>query len=207
MAMKLVIIDTGCANLASVQFALQRLGYAPVISADKQVIAEADKLLLPGVGTAAFAMRNLQARDLISLIVNASQPMLGICLGMQLLTRASNESGEVGVKNEWVETLGCVEATTQRLPDYELPLPHMGWNQLEIVREHALFEGIKSGAYVYFVHSYAVAVGDYTLASCVYGAPFSAVIARDNFYGMQFHPEKSGAVGAKLLRNFVENVK
>lgn len=199
--MKITIIDTGCANLSSVKFALSRLGYNPIISDDLDELGGADKLLLPGVGTASFAMNNLANKGLTEFIKNTQTPLLGICLGMQLLTLSSQESegGEVA-------TLGVVPAYTKKLSTHPLPLPHMGWNSLAIVKDSPLFDGIKSGDFVYFVHSFGVAVNETTLATCDYGEPFSAIVNQGNFFGMQFHPEKSGKVGARLLQNFIENI-
>lgn len=198
-----VIIDTGCANLSSVKFALERLGYRPTISGDSAIISQADKLLLPGVGTARFAMENLKTRKLDELIKNLSQPVLGICLGMQLLTQSSKEGGIH--QDDSVKTLGIIDTHTAPLQAQGLPLPHMGWNSIEF-DDHPLFDGLPVGCHVYFVHSYGVPVGDSTLAKCTYGTAFSAVIGRDNFLGVQFHPEKSGKIGAKILQNFVENI-
>lgn len=193
--MGIVIIDTGCANLSSVKFAFDRLGVSTHISKDKAVINSADKLILPGVGTAAAAMDKLHERGLVDVIKQLSQPVLGICLGMQLLTQHSDEGD--------VATLRVIDTRTQRLDGAGLPLPHMGWNAISF-DNHPLFDGLSSGCYVYFVHSYGVAVGDKTIARCTYGASFSAAVACDNFIGVQFHPEKSGKIGAKILQNFVE---
>ncbi len=198
--MKVSIIDTGCANLSSVKFALSRLGYNPIISDDLDELGSADKLLLPGVGTASFAMSNLTKKNLTAYIKNTQTPLLGICLGMQLLTLSSQE-GDGGN----VATLGVIPAHTKKLSTTSLPLPHMGWNSLDLVKDSPLFDGIKSGDFVYFVHSFGVAVNETTLATCDYGEAFSAIVNQDNFYGMQFHPEKSGKIGARLLQNFIEN--
>ncbi|TCP97786.1 glutamine amidotransferase [Cricetibacter osteomyelitidis] len=194
----ITIINTGCANLSSVKFAFDRLNIQAEISRDLDKIKSADKLLLPGVGTAAAAMQILQDRRLIDTIRNATQPMLGICLGMQLMTAFSTEGN--------VETLNVIPARTEHLQAQGLPLPHMGWNNVHYQPNHPLFDGIEQGSHFYFVHSYAVRPNECTIATCDYGSPFSAAIARDNFYGVQFHPERSGKNGAKLLRNFVENV-
>ncbi len=199
--MKVAIIDTGCANLSSVKFALSRLGYTPIISDDLDELGSADKLLLPGVGTASFAMANLAEKGLTDFIKSTQTPLLGICLGMQLLTLSSQEG-----HHESVPTLGVIPVHTTRLNVGDLPLPHMGWNSIDIIKDHPLFDGITSGDFVYFVHSFGVSVGKATLATCDYGEPFSAIINQANFYGMQFHPEKSGKVGARLLQNFIENI-
>ncbi|STZ62927.1 Imidazole glycerol phosphate synthase subunit HisH [Moraxella lacunata] len=199
--MNLVIIDTNCANLTSVKFAIERLGINPIISDNADTILSADKLILPGVGTADFAMNEIKNKNLIEVIRQVKKPLLGICLGMQLLGSYSEEG-----KDNKIQTLNIINAPTQKL-NTQLPLPHMGWNQLSILdKNHPLFYGIDEGEFVYFVHSYRMPVGDNTLATCDYGEKFSAIIGKDNFFGMQFHPEKSGKVGEKLLKNFVENI-
>lgn len=200
--MKLIIIDTGCANLASVKFAIKRLNITPTISDNADEILSADKLILPGVGTAEFAINEINKKGLIPIICQIRQPLLGICLGMQLLGEYSTEG-----QNNKINTLNLIPNQTKKLEASNLPLPHMGWNQLHFDdTSHPLFDGIKSGDFVYFVHSYAMDVNEYTIATCDYGKPFSAMIQKDNFYGMQFHPEKSGKVGARLLQNFIKNI-
>ncbi len=199
--MKLTIIDTGCANLSSVKMAIQRLGVEPIVSCDTADIKSADKLILPGVGTAKAAMHNLQERKLVDLIREAKQPLLGFCLGMQMLAQASEESmdGEADI-----QCLGIIPGKVKLMQVGNLRLPHMGWNQIEHDGTHPLFNGIPSGSYFYFVHSYALEVTEATLARCDYGQPFSAVVGKDNFFGAQFHPERSGKLGAQLIRNFLE---
>ena len=194
----LIIIDTGCANLASVQYALERLGYRPQTSADPAAIRAAGKLVLPGVGSAAAAMHNLAARGLIEPVRAARQPLLGICLGMQLLTRHSAEGNTA--------TLGLIPGETTALPARGLPLPHTGWNTVRHDAQHPLFDSIAQDSHFYYVHGYAVLPGAHTIATSDYGVPFSAAIARDNYYGVQFHPERSGKSGARLLQNFMENL-
>ena len=194
----LVIIDTGCANLSSVKFAFDRLNIQAEISRDIAIIKSADKLLLPGVGTAQAAMKILQDRQLIETIQNATQPMLGICLGMQLMTEFSTEGN--------VETLKLMSGKTELISDTGLPLPHMGWNRVRYAENHPLFAGIEQDSHFYFVHSYAVLPNENTIATSNYGVDFSAAIASKNFYGVQFHPERSGKNGAQLLKNFVENI-
>ncbi|OOR98756.1 imidazole glycerol phosphate synthase subunit HisH [Haemophilus paracuniculus] len=194
----LVIIDTGCANLSSVKFAFDRLGISAEITQDLAKIKSADKLLLPGVGTAEAAMKILAQRDLSDAIKNATQPMLGICLGMQLMTEFSAEGN--------VATLNLMAGKTEAIPNTGLPLPHMGWNRVRYQADHPLFAGIEQDSHFYFVHSFAVLPSENTIATCDYGVPFSASIANKNFYGVQFHPERSGQNGAKLLKNFVENL-
>lgn len=196
----LVIIDTGCANLSSVRMAIERQGIRAQVSAEANVIRQADKLILPGVGTAVAAMHNLQERGLVALIREASQPLLGFCLGMQMLAEASEErmSGD-----QDIDCLGIVPGKVRLMQVGDLRLPHMGWNQIEHDGSHPLFAGIPSGSYFYFVHSYALDVTDATLATCHYGGPFTAVVGRDNFFGAQFHPERSGQAGARLIQNFL----
>lgn len=195
--MRVVIIDTGCANLSSVKWAIQRLDYIPVVSRDTDIILSADKLLLPGVGTAKSAMTLLQQRELITLIKACTQPVLGICLGMQLLAEFSEENGGT-------PTLGIIDRPVKPLQAPGLPLPHMGWNQITPQAGNHLFRNIEQGTYFYFVHSYAMPVNQYTIAQCHYGEPFTAAVQKENFYGVQFHPERSGQAGAQLLKNFLE---
>ncbi|WP_276641950.1 imidazole glycerol phosphate synthase subunit HisH [Siccibacter turicensis] len=195
--MSVVILDTGCANLSSVKWAVERLGYTPQVSRDPDIVLRADKLFLPGVGTAQAAMDQLRERELIDLIKACTQPVLGICLGMQLLGSRSDESGGI-------ETLGIIDEPVPHMTDVGLPLPHMGWNRVYPKAGNHLFRGIEDGAYFYFVHSYAMPVNPCTIAQCSYGEPFTAAVQKDNFYGVQFHPERSGAAGAQLLKNFLE---
>ncbi|WP_068978548.1 imidazole glycerol phosphate synthase subunit HisH [Aeromonas sp. EERV15] len=206
---KLVIIDTGCANLASVRMAFERLGVQPLVSSVAADIEQADKLILPGVGTAVAAMKNLNERGLVSLIRAAKQPLLGFCLGMQMLAEASEESmGTDDSSERLIDCLGIVPGKIRLMEVGNLRLPHMGWNQIEHDETHPLLKGIPSGSYFYFVHSYALEVTDATLATCDYGTPFTAIVGgvaeRSNFFGAQFHPERSGAAGARLLQNFLE---
>lgn len=197
----IVIIDTGCANLSSVRMAIERLGVTAQVSKEAAVIRAADKLILPGVGTAKAAMHNLQERGLVELIREAKQPLLGFCLGMQMLAQASEE--HMGGESD-IDCLGIVPGKVKLMQVGDLRLPHMGWNQVEHDGTHPLFNGIPSGSYFYFVHSYALEVTAATLATCNYGGPFTAVVGKDNFFGAQFHPERSGKAGARLIQNFLE---
>ena len=200
-AANIVIIDTGCANLSSVRMAIERLGVSAQVSKEAAVIRAADKLILPGVGTAKAAMHNLQERGLVELIREAKQPLLGFCLGMQMLAQASEE--HMGGESD-IDCLGIVPGQVKLMQVGDLRLPHMGWNQVEHDGTHPLFNGIPSGSYFYFVHSYALEVTAATLATCDYGGPFTAVVGKDNFFGAQFHPERSGKAGARLIQNFLE---
>ncbi|PTQ02604.1 imidazole glycerol phosphate synthase subunit HisH [Vibrio sp. ZF 223] len=199
---KVVIIDTGCANVSSVKFAIERLGYAVEISKEPEVVLAADKLFLPGVGTASEAMKNLQERDLVSLVKKVEKPLLGICLGMQLLGKLSQEKGQKA--DELVECLGLCDGEVRLLETGDLPLPHMGWNTVTSTPNHPLFKDIEEGEYFYFVHSFAMPVGDYTIAQCDYSNPFTAAVQSGNYYGVQFHPERSSKAGSKLIQNFLE---
>jgi len=191
-----VIIDTGCANLTSLKFALERLGDQVVISADSGQINEAELVFLPGVGSAQYAMRNLQDRDLNTVITNLTQPVLGICLGLQMLMDSSEEGD--------TQCLGVIPGEVRTLDAQGKRLPHMGWNTLTSVKDSPLFRGISVDDYFYFVHSYAVSPSAYTLATTDYPQSFSAALNKQNFFGVQFHPERSGAQGLQLLKNFLE---
>lgn len=204
-----VIIDTGCANLSSVRFAFERLGAKVLVTDDKASIKAAKRVVLPGVGSAGAAMASLSEKALVELIQGLTQPVLGVCLGMQMLTLLSKERGG---QAQDCQCLGIIpteidELDRQTLKAEGLPLPHMGWNQLTFSNPsqvHPLFAGVPAGSYVYFVHSYRAPLSDYTLAQCRYGEDFSAAIGKDNFMGVQFHPEKSAAVGAQILGNFLK---
>jgi glutamine amidotransferase len=190
------IIDSGGANLASLQFALERLGARALVSRDVGAIATAGRVLLPGVGAAADAMHRLRAAGLAELIPTLRVPLLGICLGMQLLFEHSAEGDTA--------CLGIVAGRVERLtPAPGMPVPHMGWNTLEAIGEDPLLAGIDAADYLYFVHSYAAPVSDSTTAAVRYGQPVAAAVRRDNFRGVQFHPERSATVGSTILRNFL----
>ncbi len=194
--MSTVIIDSGGANLASLQFAFERLGALTRVSADAREIAAAGRVVLPGVGSAADAMQRLRAGGLARLLPTLTQPLLGICLGMQLLFEHSAEGD--------TECLGVLPGSVRRLePSVARPVPHMGWNRLTTLTADPLLEGLDPEAYFYFVHGYAVPCGPFTLAPVDYGEPLSAVVRRGNFYGVQFHPERSAASGARVLANFL----
>lgn len=194
--MDVAIIKYNAGNIYSVDYALKRLGIEPVITADKEVLRKADKIIFPGQGEAGTTMRYLKENRLDELIKDLKQPVLGICIGMQLLCRISEE-GNTGC-------LGVFDAPVLRfLPEkQEDKIPHMGWNNLTNLKS-GLYKGLSEGDFVYFVHSYYVPANEYTVAVTDYIQPFSASIHKDNFYATQFHPEKSGAVGEKILRNFL----
>ena len=194
--MKTVIVNSGCANIASVKFAFERLGASVYVSSDIQEISKADRVILPGVGTFDFAMSSLVKNQLINAIKSLKQPVLGICLGMQLYFDGSAEGVAQG--------LGLAKGMANKfLSEPNLPVPHMGWNQLENLSDDPLLKGLDEGAYVYFVHSYFIPLGETTLAETTYGKTFSASVRRENFWGCQFHPERSGDVGATILHNFL----
>jgi glutamine amidotransferase len=192
----LVLLDSGGANLGSVQAALARLGIEAPVTADPVLIATATHVILPGVGAAQPAMERLRANGLDRLIPTLAQPVLGICLGMQLLFERSEEGG--------TKCLGILPGVVHRFdPAACGRVPHQGWNRLLPRCASPLLAKLGSEPYAYFVHSYAAPVNDATLATCEYGGPFAAVVGRGNFYGAQFHPERSATVGAQLLRNFL----
>lgn len=191
-----LIIDSGGANLASLRYALERLGARAAVSRDPGAIAAATHIILPGVGSAADAMNRLRSAGFDQVLGSVTRPVLGICLGMQLLFGKSEEGP--------TSCLGVMSETVQRLQAAAgHPVPHMGWNQLELHKPDPLLEGIGREDYLYFVHSYAAAVSEHTLASTHYGTAFAAVVRRGNFWGTQFHPERSGRPGARLLANFL----
>jgi imidazole glycerol-phosphate synthase subunit HisH len=193
---QIVIVASGGANIASLQFALERLGVASQVSADAEQIRAASHVIIPGVGAAADAMTRLRQHRLDTVIPSLRQPVLGICLGMQLLFEASEEGQ--------ARCLGIIPGRATRFAlSKGLPVPHIGWNTLDIERPCALLTGLRSGDYAYFVHSYALEQSAATIASTRYGPAFSSCVEWRNFYGAQFHPERSAAVGARLLQNFL----
>jgi glutamine amidotransferase len=197
MKKRIVIIDYGLGNLRSVLRGLERAGAAPTITADPEVIASADGIVLPGVGAFREGMEMLG--DLKQTVLTSNTPLLGICLGMQLLMDSSEEHGVH-------QGLGLVPGSVQRFPHVPgMKVPHMGWNTIRTDPGTPLFEGLGEEEYVYFVHSYyAAAAPEHTLASTTYIRPFASAVNSNLTYGVQFHPEKSGAVGLKILENFIE---
>lgn len=197
MSTNVVIIDSGGANIASLKFALNRLGVDASLCTDARTIQNASHVILPGVGAAAAAMQRLKQTGLNKLIPKLEQPVLGICLGMQLLAKASEE--------DHTECLGIIPGIAGKLPvSPDTPVPNMGWSPASMARHHPLLDKIKDGCYFYFVHSYALPVADYALATASHSDNFTAVLAQNNFYATQFHPERSSAAGAQLLANFLE---
>ena len=192
----IAIVDYKMGNLRSVENALRRLGADFTVTADADVIRRADKVLLPGVGNAAEAMENLRAAGLVEVIRSLRQPVLGICVGMQVMCRHSEEGD--------VDCLGIFDARVKRFtPSPELKVPHMGWNKIGNL-ETKLFKDLEGGSYVYFVHSYYPELCPDTIATATHGVMFSAALKYENFYGTQFHPEKSGDVGERIIANFLK---
>lgn len=195
--MRVALIDAGGANLGSVLFALQRLGVEASVTGDARVIREADRVILPGVSTAAMVMGRLRELDLVDTLRTLDKPLLGVCVGMQLLYERSTEGN--------VECLGLLAGEVTKLAgDAAIRVPHMGWNTLQPVRATSLVAGIEAGDYAYFVHSYAAPVSADCVLATGHGAAFAAVAQRGRVAGAQFHPERSAAVGARLLHNFLE---
>jgi glutamine amidotransferase len=190
------IIANGGANIASLRFALDRLGVSSRLTADAEELRRAPRVILPGVGAAADAMERLHTLGLASVIPSLTQPVLGICLGMQLLFAGSEEGDTT--------CLGILPVQVTRFPDRQgFPVPHMGWNQVVPRSDSLLLQGLAADTYVYFVHSYAAPVGPWTEAVTDYGGEFSAVVRHKNFFGAQFHPERSSRAGRQLLANFL----
>lgn len=193
----IAVIDSGVANLASVMAALQRLKADAVVTSDAATIQKASHVILPGVGAAPAAMKQLNNKKLVDLIRKLTQPVLGICLGMQVLFESSEEGNTA--------CLGVIPGKVKRMQGSpEAPVPHMGWNQIRFQKQaHPLLKDIPPESYVYFVHSYAAPVSDTTLATTDYSGAFTAIAAHKNFHGCQFHPERSSSVGSRILENFL----
>ncbi|HTM81295.1 imidazole glycerol phosphate synthase subunit HisH [Asticcacaulis sp.] len=193
----ITVIEIGCANTASVLFALERLGAEARLSSDPAEIAAAEKVVLPGVGAAGFAMSRIRELGLYDTIRALKVPLLGVCLGQQLLFEGSEEGD--------VECLGLIPGrVTKMTATPDMVVPHMGWNQLEIIKADPLTAGVNDGDFAYFVHSFVCPVNAYTLATSTYDVPFAAMVRKDNVFGCQFHPERSSTVGAKILESFLK---
>ncbi|ATC97161.1 imidazole glycerol phosphate synthase subunit HisH [Pseudoalteromonas tunicata] len=192
----IAIINTGCANINSVRFAFERLNCPTQVISQPEQLAHFDRAVLPGVGHASVAMKRLIDGGWQSAITEYQKPLMGICLGMQLLCESTEEGH--------IDTLGLIPGKVSLLETGQLTSPHMGWNNLHVESAHALTQGLLASDQVYFVHSFAHSVNSATLVSGEYGERFSAIVAKDNFAGMQFHPERSAKVGARLLTNFIE---
>jgi glutamine amidotransferase len=194
--MAVAVVNSGGANISSVLHALRRLGAEPKFTDDPVQISTAEHVILPGVGAAGRAMDVLREHGLVDVIRKLRQPVLGVCLGMQLLFESSEEDDAT--------LLGLIPARLERFPgNGGLRVPHMGWNSIENIRPDPL-TGALDGKWFYFVHSFAAPLGDWTLSSSRHGKPFSAIVRQGNFYGAQFHPERSAGAGAGLLRGFLE---
>ncbi len=193
--MNVAILKYNAGNVQSVTYALERLGVSPILTDNPEKLQQADKVIFPGVGEASTTMQYLKRHQLDQVIRELKQPFLGICLGMQLMCQHSEEGD--------VDCLGVFSEPVKRFPNQGLKVPHMGWNKL-LDYSSPLFETLPQDPYVYFVHSYYVAVGPDTIASSDYGLPFSAALHKENYYATQFHPEKSGDVGSKILEQFLK---
>lgn len=195
---EVAIVSYGAGNVASVQFALERLGVGVRLVDDASGIEAAERLILPGVGAAAYAMGRLGELGLVEAIRAFPRPLLGVCLGQQLLFERSDEGGGV-------DLLGLIPGAVRRIPVREgLPVPHMGWSRLTRRSDDPLLDGVEDGAWAYFVHAYLCEDGDATLATADYGEPVPAVVRRGHRWGCQFHPERSAEAGARILKNFTE---
>jgi len=192
----IALIDYGAGNLKSVANALADLNTEFFISNKSEEINEAEKIIFPGVGEAASAMSKLKEKDIVDFIRETEKPLLGICLGMQLLATFSEERN--------TKCLGLIDAIVKEFDSQAVKVPHMGWNKVEYLHNNILFSHIVSGEYFYFANSYYVPINENTIANTTYGGPFSSAINKKNFYGVQFHPEKSGKVGLQVLKNFIE---
>lgn len=197
MTADVAIVANGGANIASLRYALDRLGATSELTSDAGVLRRARRVILPGVGAAGDAMERLRALQLVDVIPTLTQPVLGICLGMQLLFEASDEDDTT--------CLGLFPARVTRFVAQEgLPVPHMGWNRVEVRSPSPLLRGLEDAPHLYFVHSYAAPVGPWTVAVTGYGTEFSSVVQLRNFHGAQCHPERSSQAGRRLLANFLE---
>jgi glutamine amidotransferase len=194
--MNIVIVKYNAGNIQSVLYALERIGILAEVTDDKEKIQQADKVIFPGVGEASTAMNYLRERNLDQLLISLKQPVLGICLGMQLMCSSSEEGDTtcMGIFEEKVKKFNKVD---------DFKVPQIGWNDIYDLKT-PLFKDVSEHSYVYLVHSYYASLGEHTIATTNYISPYSTALHRDNFYGVQFHPEKSAEVGSQLLKNFIE---
>lgn len=198
--MKLIIVKYNAGNIQSVLYALERIGVEALVTDDHGQIQTADKVIFPGVGEASSAVRYLKERGLDEVLKNLTQPVLGICLGMQLMCKYSEEND--------TECLGIFDEQVKQFKpkDKSIKVPQIGWNNIYDLKTN-LFKGLADYSYCYFVHGYYAALGEHTIATTDYVQPYSSGLHRDNFYGVQFHPEKSATVGEQILTNFILNIK
>lgn len=192
----IAVIDYGAGNTKSVTNVLDELNVEYIVTSREIDINKSQKIIFPGVGEASFAIRKLHLNNLFTLLRITKKPMLGICLGMQLLADKTEEGNTT--------CLGIIPTTCKKFENENLKIPQMGWNKVKVLKENLLFEGIENYSYFYFANSYYMPMNEFTIASSNYGIDFTSSIHKDNFYGIQFHPEKSGEVGIRLLKNFIE---
>ncbi|QJC33210.1 imidazole glycerol phosphate synthase subunit HisH [Enterobacteriaceae endosymbiont of Donacia clavipes] len=195
--MNIVILDTSCGNFYSLKSTIKKIGFNAIITNNEDLILNADKIFLPGVGSAYSAIKKLKNDNLIKLIKNCKKDILGICLGMQILGKYSEE-------NKGINTLGILNYSVRLMNNKNLPIPHMGWNTVNIIKKSPLFKNINTNSYFYFSHSYNINLNNYTIAKTKYENSFSSAIQKNNFFGVQFHPERSGTNGIQLIKNFLQ---
>lgn len=195
--MNLVIIKYNAGNIQSVLYALERIGVSAIVTDEEDIIRSADKIIFPGVGEASTAMKYLRERALDQLIIHLKQPVLGICLGMQLMCKESEENNThcLGIFNETIKAFSSTNTSA-------IKIPQIGWNNIYNVRS-PLFSGIAENSFCYFVHGYYASLGEHTIATTNYGIDYSSALHKDNFYGTQFHPEKSADIGSRIIKNFI----
>ncbi len=195
--MNIVIIKYNAGNIQSVLYALERIGVSAIVTDEEDIIRSADKIIFPGVGEASTAMKYLRERALDQLIIHLKQPVLGICLGMQLMCKESEENNThcLGIFNETVKAFSSTNTSA-------IKIPQIGWNNIYNVRS-PLFSGIAENSFCYFVHGYYASLGEHTIATTNYGIDYSSALHKDNFYGTQFHPEKSADIGSRIIKNFI----
>lgn len=205
--MEIAIVKYNAGNIQSVLYALERIGATATVTDDLDVLRKADKIIFPGVGEASTAMQYLRERKLDQLIKELQQPVLGICLGMQLMCTHSAENDTVclGIFEEYIQSFHSLKADLPQADQHNYKIPQMGWNTITDLRT-PLFEGVPDNSYCYFVHGYYAALGPDTIATTDYLKPYSSALHRNNFYGVQFHPEKSAGVGEQILKNFIEKI-